>query len=102
MSRVNEARDGARPQFLARPEQFLEMMPFAGYACDQDGLIVHYNRQAAELWGRRPTLHDPQQRFCGSLRLYWPDGTPLPHAECPMAESLRTGTPVRDGQILSE
>ncbi|HYE92590.1 MAG TPA: ATP-binding protein, partial [Terriglobales bacterium] len=27
-------------------------------------------------------------RFCGSLRLYRPDGTRLPHDECPMADAL--------------
>ncbi|MGH0297882.1 plasmid partitioning protein RepB C-terminal domain-containing protein [Sinorhizobium meliloti] len=26
--------------------------------------------------------------FCGSWKLYWPDGTPLRHDECPMAMTL--------------
>jgi PAS domain S-box-containing protein len=84
------------------PEQLLDMLPIAGYACNRDGLIIHYNRAATELWGRAPALLDPNQRFCGSFRLYLPDGTPLPHAECPVADTLRTGAPIRDQEVVIE
>jgi PAS domain S-box-containing protein len=39
------------------------------------------------MWGRRPKLNSEQ--WCGSWRMYWPDGTPLPHDECPMAAVLK-------------
>ncbi|MBO0696587.1 MAG: PAS domain S-box protein, partial [Verrucomicrobia bacterium] len=30
-----------------------------------------------------------EPRFCGSHRLYYPDGRPMPHEQCPMARALR-------------
>lgn len=77
-----------------------DLLPVAAYACDRSGLIVRYNRRAAELWGRAPRLGDPAERFCGSLRMYRLDGRPLTHAECPMAQALRTGQPVRDQEVM--
>lgn len=89
-------------QIRVRPELLLDMLPVAGYACNRDGLIIHYNRAATELWGHAPRLLDPNQRFCGSFRLYLPDGTPLPREESPVADTLRTGSPVRDRSVLIE
>lgn len=43
----------------------LPALPFAIYLCDRDGLVIRYNRRAAELWGRSPKLSDPNERFCG-------------------------------------
>jgi len=34
--------------------------------------------------------------------LYRPDGTPLPHDECPMAVTLKTGRPVRGVEAVAE
>ena len=77
------------------PARLFEQLPFAIYICDRDGLVLRYNRRAAELWGRSPKLGDPNERFCGSYRMYRPDGSLLPHHECPMADVLRTGVSVR-------
>jgi hypothetical protein len=41
------------------------------------------------LWGRKPLIIDPRDRFCGSHRMYRPHGGLLPHPECPMADVLR-------------
>jgi two-component sensor histidine kinase len=79
-----------------------DLLPAAVYVCDRDGLILRYNCRAVELWGRAPTIGDPGQRFCGSLRMYRLDGGPLPHAECPMAEVLRTGRSVQDQEVMIE
>jgi PAS domain S-box-containing protein len=65
------------------------MLPAAAYACDREGLITYFNPQAATIWGRDPALHDPADRFCGSFRIFTEDGSPLPHAECWMALTLR-------------
>ncbi|WP_082312544.1 MULTISPECIES: PAS domain S-box protein [unclassified Chelatococcus] len=83
-------------------ERLLDLFPGAFYICDQEGRIVRYNQGAAELWGRRPRLRDPSERFCGAYRLYQPDGSFLPHAQNPMAETLRTGTPVRNAEVVIE
>lgn len=79
--------------------QFLDLLPIAAYVCGREGLLVRCNRHAVELWGRRP---GPKQRFCGSLRLYRPDGSPLPRRNAPTAEALRTGTSLRDRDVVIE
>ena len=84
------------------PPRLFEVLPLAVYVCDQHGLILRYNRRAAELWGRSPKLRDPSERFCGSYRMFRLDGTPLPHHQCPMAGVLHTGICVRDQEVLIE
>jgi PAS domain S-box-containing protein len=82
---------------------FFEPVPLTGiYICDPSGLITYYNHHAAELWGREPRLGDPDLKFCGSLHLYWPDGSPLPHDQTPMAAVLKSGVPVRDQEVVIE
>jgi PAS domain S-box-containing protein len=72
----------------------LEMLPLAAYACDATGRLRWFNALAAQLWGRSPRIGDDTERFCGSPRLYALDGSQLPREETPMAQVLRTGTPV--------
>ena len=60
--------------------------PMAVYTIDTSGAIQEYNRQAAELWGREPALGDTDERFCGSFKMFRPDGSFMPHDQCPMAE----------------
>ena len=78
-------------QGVELPARLFEQLPFAVYVCDANGLVLRYNSRAATLWGRSPRLGDPNERFCGSYRMFRPDGSLLPHHECPMAEVLRTG-----------
>jgi PAS domain S-box-containing protein len=84
------------------PARLFEQLPFAIYVCDREGLVLRYNRRAAELWGRSPELRDPDERFCGSYRMFGPDGSLLPHHECPMADVLRTGVSVREREVHIE
>ena len=84
------------------PARLFEQLPFAVYVCDRDGLVVRYNHRAAELWGRAPKLGDPNERFCGSYKMFRPDGNLLPHHECPMADVLRTGVSVRQQEVHIE
>ena len=67
--------------------ELLNALPAAVYVTDAAGRITFYNEVAAAMWGRRPTLNS--DHWCGSWRMYWPDGTPLPHDECPMAVVLK-------------
>ena len=78
----------------------IEAVPAAVYMTDADGRLTFYNEAAAELWGCRPELHE--SKFCGSWKLYWPDGTPLPHDECPMALALRHRRPIRGKEAIAE
>jgi len=89
-------------QAFELPARLFEQVPFAIYVCDRDGLVVRYNHRAAELWGRVPKLGDPNERFCGSYRMFRPDGSLLPHHECPMADVLRTGVSVRQQEVHIE
>jgi PAS domain S-box-containing protein len=84
------------------PARLFEQLPFAVYLCDRDGLVLRYNRRAAELWGRSPKIRDPNERFCGSYRMFRPDGSLLPHHECPVADVLRTGVSVREQEVHIE
>ncbi|MBX6321090.1 MAG: PAS domain S-box protein [Rhodospirillaceae bacterium] len=89
-------------RILDLPEQVLDLIPAAICVCDRHGAIVSFNHRAAELWGRVPRPGDPAERFCGSHALYRLDGRPLPRGECPMAEALRRGEPVRDEEVVVE
>ncbi len=84
------------------PGPLFDLLPTAVYVCDQDGFVLRCNHRAAELWGRSPKLGDPEERFCGSFRMYRPDGGLMPHRECPMADVLRTGILARDQEVLIE
>src|SRR6202035_1147515 len=73
---------------LDLPDRLLDLLPVGVYVCDRAGLIVRYNRAAAQLWGCAPEIGDPTVRYCGSYRLYHLDGEHVPHAKCPMADVL--------------
>jgi len=85
---------------LTRPNRLLDVLPAALYVTDAAGRIIYFNEAAAALWGCRPKLNCDQ--WCGSWRLYWPDGTPLPHDECPMAIALKEGRPNRGHEAVAE
>jgi PAS domain S-box-containing protein len=75
-----------------RYRNLFDLVPVAVYACDAKGLIQEFNQQAVELWGREPKKNDPSERFCGSFKMFYPDGRFMPHKECPMARLLRGET----------
>src|SRR5246127_2774211 len=85
---------------MIRGTELLEALPVAVYTTDAEGRITFYNRAAAELWGHHPELGSSQ--WCGSWRLYWPDGRALPHDECPRAITLKEGRGVRGVEAIAE
>jgi PAS domain S-box-containing protein len=81
-------------------EQILAVLPAAVYVCEAPGGEIRlWNRRAVELWGREPANGETVERFCGAVRLFRTDGSPLPHASSPMADVLRTGEP-HAGEIV--
>src|SRR3974390_896106 len=85
------------------PEHFRELveaLPVALYTTDADGRITYFNAAAEALWGRAPVLGE--EAWCGSWKLYWPDGRPMAHDECPMAQTLKTGNPVLGVKAIAE
>ena len=86
-----------------RYRTLFDLGPVAVYSCDASGVIQKFNRRAAELWGREPGLGDTDERFCGSFKLFRPDGSFMPHEQCPMAEVVSGKiAEVRDAEVLIE
>jgi len=87
----------------ARYQTLFNLGPVAIYSCDAAGVIKDYNQRATELWGRRPELGATDESFCGSFKLFRPDGVFLPHDQCPMAEVLRGKIRGKyEGEVLIE
>ncbi len=83
-----------------RYRTLFDSVPVAVFACDRDAVIQHYNRRAVQLWGREPTCGVEQH--CGSLKLYLPNGSLLPHTQSPIVEVLRTGIPANNVEVFIE
>lgn len=80
-----------------------DLAPIAVYSCDVSGVVREYNNRAAELWGRKPKPGDTDERFCGSFKMYRPDGSFMPHEQCPMGDVLSGKIPaMRDGEVHIE
>jgi len=79
--------------------QLIEALGVAVYTTDPEGRITFFNDAAAAFWGRRPELGE---LWCGSYLLFWPDGRPMPHAECPMAIALLEGRELRGVEAIAE
>jgi PAS domain S-box-containing protein len=78
----------------------LDALPVAVYTTDAEGRITYYNQAAVELWGYAPKLGTAF--WCGSWRLYWPDGRPMAHEECPMALAIKEARPIRGVEAVLE
>lgn len=80
-----------------------DLGPVAVYSCDASGVIQEFNRRAAELWGRTPVMGDTDEQFCASFKLFRPDGSFMPHDQCPMAEVVSGKiSEARDAEVLIE
>lgn len=83
-----------------RLRQLLDAMPAAVYTTDADGRIAYCNAAAVALAGRTPVVGE--DRWCVGWRLHEPDGTPLPHERCPVAQALNGDPPAGGVEILIE
>jgi PAS domain S-box-containing protein len=83
-----------------KPLAVLQALPAAIYTTDVEGRITFYNEAAAALWGVRPELG--KSEWCGSWRLYWPDGRPMPHNECLMAIALKQKHAIYGAEAVAE
>jgi PAS domain S-box-containing protein len=79
--------------------ELLQALGVAVYTTDAAGRITFFNDAAADLWGRRPEIGE---EWCGSWRLFWSDGTPMQHIECPMAIALHEDREVRGYEAIAE
>src|SRR6185437_1650029 len=78
----------------------LDGLPAAIYTTDASGNITYYNEAAAKLWGHRPEIG--KSEWCGSWKLFWPDGRALPHGECPMALAIKQKRQIRGMEAVAE
>ena len=83
-----------------RLRETIDALPAAIYTTDADGRLTHFNPAAVELSGRVPELGT--DRWCVTWKLFRPDGTQLPHDECPMAVALKEGRAVDGSEIIAE
>src|SRR5882672_4367676 len=83
-----------------RFRQMIDLLQTAVYTTDAEGRLTHFNQAAIEFSGRAPELGT--DRWCVSWKLYHPDGSPMPHAECPMAVALKDGRVVRGTEAIAE
>lgn len=82
--RVEAAMHASEQRFRA----LFELGPTAIYSCDASGVVQEFNHRATVLWGRTPARGDTTERFCGSFKMFRPDGSFMPHDRCPMADVL--------------
>ena len=82
--------------------RLLEKLPAGAYTCDPEGLITYFNQHAVQLWGRAPKLNDPTDRFCGSFKLFSPDGSAIAHDQCWMALALKKNKEYNRREIVIE
>jgi PAS domain S-box-containing protein len=80
--------------------KIVDELPAAIYVSDTMGRITYFNEAAATLWGHRPILGTSE--WCGSWKLFWPDGRALPHGECPMAIAIKERRRVRGMEAIAE
>ena len=83
-----------------RLRDLLAAIPAAIYTTDAKGRITYFNQAAVDLAGRTPVIGTDE--WCVTWKLYWPDGTPLPHDQCPMAIALKEGRAVRGAEAVAE
>jgi PAS domain S-box-containing protein len=96
LAQAEESRRASEERYRT----LFDLGPVAVYSCDASGVIREFNLRAAELWGRAPKPGDTDERFCGSHQMYRPDGTHMPHDQCPMAEVLAGTIPeARDMEV---
>jgi PAS domain S-box-containing protein len=78
----------------------LDAIPAAVYTTDAEGRVTGFNEAAVRFSGRVPRLGSDS--WCVTWKLYRPDGTPLPHDQCPMAVALKEGREIRGVTAIAE
>lgn len=78
----------------------LDALAAAIYVTDRDGRIVYFNPACVKFCGRVPELGTDQ--WCATWKLFYPNGAPMPHDECPMAIALREGRVVHGLEAIAE
>jgi PAS domain S-box-containing protein len=83
---------------LHASDGILDLLPIPTSICDARGIILQYNKRAADIWGRVPKPGQTHEDFSGSNRFFELDGTPM--TQSLLAQVLATGEPVRDAERI--
>ncbi|MFO7719965.1 MAG: PAS domain S-box protein [Gillisia sp.] len=75
-------------------EHLLDNAPIAFYICNGQGAITYFNLAAAKLWGRKPI--PGKDYWCGSWKMYYPDGSLMELENSPAVKAIKTGNPPQD------
>lgn len=78
----------------------IDALPVAIYTTDAQGMLTHFNQTAVEFSGRTPQLGS--DHWCISMKLFQPDGSLLPHDQCPMATALKEGRQILGAEAIAE
>jgi signal transduction histidine kinase len=91
---------------LKEHEALLEMLiadlPLALVACDAESRVMHFNREAAEMFSIQPdeTAAGTADKYLVGAEIYQSDGvTPVDPTDRPMSKTLR-GEPVEDLELV--
>ncbi|MEX0720762.1 MAG: PAS domain S-box protein [Balneolaceae bacterium] len=80
--------------------EIIDALPMAIYTTDAEGRLTHFNKAAVEFSGRTPELGT--DKWCVTWKLYYPDGRPMPHDQCPMAVALKEGRSISGVEAIAE
>ncbi len=83
-----------------RFREMIDLLPAAIYTTDAKGRLTHFNPAAVDFSGRVPELGT--DRWCVSWKMFLPDGTPLPHDQCPMAVAVKEGRIIDGAECIAE
>ncbi len=83
-----------------RFRELLDALPAAIYTTDAGRPPYLLQRRGRRIVG--PSAGASSAEWCGSWRLFWADGTPMAHGDCPMAVALREDRPVRGMEAICE
>jgi PAS domain S-box-containing protein len=104
LSTVWDVDAWTKPSALNDPQsrlrELLEALPAAIYTTDAAGRIMFFNHTAVRFSGRVPEIGSDQ--WCVTWRLFWPDGRPMTHDECPMARTLKENRPIQGEEAIAE
>ena len=92
--------EAANQEAERRLRELLDALPTAVYTTDANGKVAFFNQACVDLAGRTPAIGTDE--WCVTWRLYWPDGTPLPHDACPMAVALKEQRPIHGAEAVAE
>jgi PAS domain S-box-containing protein len=100
LHRLRREAELAERESERRFREIIDALPAAIYTTDAEGRLTSFNPAAVKFSGRTPELGTDQ--WCVSWKLYYPDGAPMPHDECPMAVALKEGRVIRGEEAIAE